>query len=825
MNTPLGCVGYTSLVGRSRVLEMTTLADFIGKKPAHPLLPLPLVLHRRSTCSRKSRLIMDYEVNHSTEMSALTNSSSTYLESAGARYPLLDYLRVKWRVPKIAWGIKSLKTYWALLESPMRIHNHSNRILVLIAIAMTTWTVFELASTINGTKMQGLSYFDRGRLLVAVAFAACWIVFSLVLAMYDCNKQGLHVVHPVLDDFPISIAVNESKYNAGLSAEAPNKRSDSPAAVDVDRSNIGPATTESLHMPATSHKEMQNEPADSAKSEGNTEQIHNSVQLGVGIYCTQSRPQDIQEQQMSHDNKQQPCTPKDVDTRESPYVYHNQGFFEVLLCRRGYGLSTTDTVWANPNVPFTIEDQLVLHNLDSGLMRFKSAFYSYSRHQFPLISLSLVSVKPSIGLFGTHLHSKSTPDTRICISGLRNVNEIQAFDTLMSRSGNRHLYSPLKLCYQNSQIIRSAGPASHNIKSSSIQTMCGSLVTFDEIDRSQRKSTIGGIIEVDGQPFALTTSHRVDKEITTEDEDDPSLADLITAFDSETLGGQESLQPTSSPYMRSLSVAPSLHEDGEVLDASITEKLQPAPLEGLSYGCALTPDLEETWDDWALLSVRPEHCLPNIVPYPSFSSSKEEGRNRQISRFLDFDSMSFDNSLPWPVLIISGVSGTMSGLLSSSPSYMLAETSRPQELWNIRLVQGDLQAGDSGSWVVRESDCSLLGMIVARSNCAAYMVSFAKTKDPFSIGGIMFRVNRFPIRGLLLMNDLQRIQGPEMSQAYLKTANWMSYSIIANESKPSCLKFRSEKSVLSYRMETTNFKWNPEATVTTTVHVESLGGV
>ncbi|KAI3553872.1 hypothetical protein CABS03_09379 [Colletotrichum abscissum] len=258
----------------------------------------------------------------------------------------------------------------------------------------------------------------------------------------------------------------------------------------------------------------------------------------------------------------------------------------------------------------------------------------------------------------------------------------------MSRSGNRHLYSPLKLCYQNSQIIRSAGPASHNIKSSSIQTMCGSLVTFDEIDRSQRKSTIGGIIEVDGQPFALTTSHRVDKEITTEDEDDPSLADLITAFDSETLGGQESLQPTSSPYMRSLSVAPSLHKDGEVLDASITEKLQPAPLEGLSYGCALTPDLEETWDDWALLSVRPEHCLPNIVPYPSFSSSKEEGRNRQISRFLDFDSMSFDNSLPWPVSIISGVSGTMPGLLSSSPSYMLAETSRPQELWNIRLVQG-----------------------------------------------------------------------------------------------------------------------------------------
>ncbi|KXH50630.1 hypothetical protein CSAL01_11672 [Colletotrichum salicis] len=141
--------------------------------------------------------------------------------------------------------------------------------------------------------------------------------------------------------------------------------------------------------------------------------------------------------------------------------------------------------------------------------------------------------------------------------------------------------------------------------------------------------------------------------------------------------------------------------------------------------------MDEIWDDWDLLPIETIQTLPNVVP--NTKSPENNIRPKRITTFVDFNTKSFDGALPWQVLILSGMSGVVHGLLSSNPSYILCGVDSSHEVWNIRLKLGDLQAGDSGSWVIRESDEGLLGMVVARSAGSAYMVSFDQIRRSIQI--------------------------------------------------------------------------------------------
>ncbi|KAK0377984.1 hypothetical protein CLIM01_04657 [Colletotrichum limetticola] len=398
----------------------------------------------------------------------------------------------------------------------------------------------------------------------------------------------------------------------------------------------------------------------------------------------------------------------------------SDGLTRVIVEPPSFRSLSLKTAWANSNVTFTDEERKVLNVFRLRLRNHNTAFHAKFGRQFPVILLSLVSIEPSWWQQLRILSlSKSASKTYICISGLEKSEDIRAFDRLMSQPGYRHLYSPLKLCYEDIQITRPAVPGSYDIDPSFTETLCGSLVTFKDSDGSPRTSTIGGLVELDGQIFGLTTSHRPQDEIIANSEKDvPSLADLITEFANEEPADGDLLQPGTP---ESSEMPPEDHrEDGNPDPLNIG----PTFVHGSCRGSLLCQDSDEIWNDWRLISIAPARRLPNIVP----------GSNSyvQIMALGSLDAASFTDRNYWPVTIISGISGVVYGVLSSNPSYILAGSDNSYESWTIKLREGDLRAGDSGSWVIRESDSSLLGMVIARSIGSAYMISWENIQ--YSIG-------------------------------------------------------------------------------------------
>ncbi|KAK7447870.1 hypothetical protein Landi51_06674 [Colletotrichum acutatum] len=416
------------------------------------------------------------------------------------------------------------------------------------------------------------------------------------------------------------------------------------------------------------------------------------------------------------ERRDQPQTTEASRSKENVGRHTLEGITRVVIEPQSFWSLVPKTAWANPNVGFTNKERTVL---EAFLLRLKShntAFYARYGRQFPVINLSLVSIEYSRWQQLSMLaQSRSVPNTHICISGFEKSEDIRAFDRLMSKTGYKHLYSPLKLCYEKRRIIRSAMSSLPDISPSFTRTLCGGLATFEDPNGSLRTSTIGGLIEVNGQTFALTTSHHPEDEMIVENQKDtPCLADLITAFaDGEPEDG-DFLQPGTP---ESLTMRPEHQEEGENLESTAIGP-------GSSCGSLLNQDSDEPWNDWNLVSVEPVCRLPNIV----FDSNKEV----QITAFGSLDAARFLDENPWHVSIISGMSGVVHGVLSSNPSYMLPGTGNSFESWSIRLSKGDLRAGDSGSWVIRESDCSLLGMVIARSAGSAYMISWGDIQS--SIG-------------------------------------------------------------------------------------------
>ncbi|KAG7048376.1 hypothetical protein JMJ77_0014014 [Colletotrichum scovillei] len=368
-------------------------------------------------------------------------------------------------------------------------------------------------------------------------------------------------------------------------------------------------------------------------------------------------------------------------------------YVEVLQTTRAWVLGPLrlEPVRANRNYAFTDEDRDILNIFKSGLRVYTHSFYHRTGRQFPEITQSLVSIQ---------MWLKPTAKTYICISGFSNPQDIEAFDKVLSKKGYKDACRPLEFCYELSHITLSASSGVYDVKSSSTGTLCGSIAIFVQSNGPQIKSTIGGLIEVDSQSFALTTKHRPETEMVTDSEEDsPSLADLMLKLLEDR--GVEELTPQKSP---------------------------PASVDSSNKG-AMTPLVDEvdTWEDWDLIPIEKARRLPNFVP--NNKSSENTTRSRPVTKFVDFDTNSFYNALPWPVLIISGMSGVLDGLLSSNPSYMHCGIDSSHEVWTVKLKQHDLQAGDSGSWVVRKSDHGLLGMVVARSAGTAYMVSFDKIRE------------------------------------------------------------------------------------------------
>ncbi|KAF5504879.1 hypothetical protein CGCF413_v004529 [Colletotrichum fructicola] len=59
---------------------------------------------------------------------------------------------------------------------------------------------------------------------------------------------------------------------------------------------------------------------------------------------------------------------------------------------------------------------------------------------------------------------------------------------------------------------------------------------------------------------------------------------------------------------------------------------------------------------------------------------------------------------------------------------MLSQATTPQKVWSIDLGCDNLQAGDSGSWVVHKHDNVLLGVLIARSSNSGFLAPFTEVQ-------------------------------------------------------------------------------------------------
>lgn len=495
-----------------------------------------------------------------------------------------------------------------------------------------------------------------------------------VMASFGINRQGLDVADSTFCDFLKTFDILKSTSDSVLPNYAYGENAETTEDDGGKRKVVDTQCFPEGHqlLPCNDENE-QFELGHSPRPEEESQPANDHVNVIVTSEPSELQMQQAEQCQISvTEHRDEPQTTGASKSKETAGSHTLEGVIRVVVEPQSFWSFIPKTAWADPDVGFTNEERTVLKVFLRRLKSDNTAFHASCGRQFPVITLSLVSIEHSWWRQHSMLtHSKSAPKTHICISGFNKSGDIRAFDYLMSMKGYKHLYSPLKLCYEKRRIIRSAVSSLPDINPSFTRTLCGGLATFEDPNGSLRTSTIGGLINVNDQTFALTTSHHPEDEIIAENQKDtPSLADLITAFADREPEDGDFLQPGTPESVTLLSKH---HEEDKTLESTA---IGPGP----NRGSLLNQASDEPWNDWSLVAVEPSHRLPNIV-----LDSNEEV---QITAFVSLDAASFLDKNPWHVSIISGMSGVVHGVLSSNPSYMLAGVGNSFESWSIRLTKG-----------------------------------------------------------------------------------------------------------------------------------------
>ncbi|KAK3688675.1 hypothetical protein B0T22DRAFT_160720 [Podospora appendiculata] len=339
-------------------------------------------------------------------------------------------------------------------------------------------------------------------------------------------------------------------------------------------------------------------------------------------------------------------------------------------------------------------------------------------------STFLSTAKTQIILFGKQMprcrHRLVTLDTGtppapvkyICIEGLRDPADIKLFHKVMSQTRYRSLYEPWKLCYEASSISKPA--ASHYAvqKLKDKDTYCGAVLELqDGADRWL--STIGGLVEIGGQLYAMTTAHQPD-------EAPPFVGDdsSFPASPADTLVEDNFPDDVESAYVFTPDTAThtipprtSLERKFSTLSSSTSPSPPPFPFD-LPYARPIIHG-----QDWQLIPVYRQRQLPNSIHEP--------WRTEKNYIFDVCDSPSGRS-----VAVNAGISGICYGTMSLSASFLIGDDDLVQEIWTVDGLESatsgiaDLAQGDSGSWVldITESDnFTAVGHVVACSSNRAHV--------------------------------------------------------------------------------------------------------
>ncbi len=316
---------------------------------------------------------------------------------------------------------------------------------------------------------------------------------------------------------------------------------------------------------------------------------------------------------------------------------------------------------------------------------------------FYLVSLRADSRRSALG---------KTPTTSICVRGLRSDDEIRTFHQAMSRSATRRLYRGVRLSYERSLIERPAAEVSEehdDFPSSLGDTMCGTCLVTRRPGHSPWASTIGGIVQVGDDLYALTSSHTPDSVKTasaaTSLPDDTASSTLnVSNYDDDV----ESALVLDKPHL-----------------APFSTPLKPPPINGTPRthewpAFSLRGWVLEHGGDWRLIPLSSSRCFPNSIPR-ELENSSTAGITyiTESSRRMPFHGR---------VLALAGCNGLSEGTLRSSPAFLSGPGGPSTEVWAVVMDSKEsLQKGDSGSWVV-DNLGGWLGSVTAMSGGDAYIL-------------------------------------------------------------------------------------------------------
>ncbi|KAK4209807.1 hypothetical protein QBC37DRAFT_390965 [Rhypophila decipiens] len=341
----------------------------------------------------------------------------------------------------------------------------------------------------------------------------------------------------------------------------------------------------------------------------------------------------------------------------------------------------------------------------------------------------------------------SKPQTYICIEGLRKNEDIRDFYAVMSQKKYRKYYEPWKICFRMVEVSKSAAPVSHGQDVEEVAalsqimlrrrdlTLCGSLVKAKTRD-GERISTVGGIIQIGSDLFALTTAHShlasdstsstlaasSSPAQTLNDKDFPDAVENILVVSEDMDLHQENFKPAKVNW-----------EDLPQVEEFITLKVY-----------------EDHRDDWCLIPLPQEYQLPNIEwsykhnPPTVFTEVHTEYPGH-LSVHSYIHSMYGHSSYPSFPGLVPGAPAFPSfpGLVAAAPSFLDGEQG-PIEVWAVVFSNrwdDDFARGASGSWFFTSTSSTstfgrpsvhVLGTAVARAPGKAFITLLSNQFDSIS---------------------------------------------------------------------------------------------
>jgi hypothetical protein len=355
------------------------------------------------------------------------------------------------------------------------------------------------------------------------------------------------------------------------------------------------------------------------------------------------------------------------------------------------------------------------------------------------LCFTLVAISPSSTL------GSSTSSPYICVKGLMKESEITSVHTVLSQRSVRAHYKPLRLCYDKSLVETAASGATYQTNTSEVpETLCGTLLRTEQRGKGVWMSTIGGIIEIDGKFFVMTTSHHPSTADTTSDESvEGSMSETEDSSVADTLVEKNSLDADIEPALI-IDTWKEQERPDDVVDSATTEPLQftepPRPTNPFFWP-DFAPETVAEGSDWRILVVEEKLQLPNSIPFQQRSEGNSQqqqtsARAQTHRRYLEAYPTEPSRR---PVCIMAGISGLCSGLLSSNVSFLTLRGERSRAVWSVKLDPGfgkslllisnskiltgvELQKGDSGSWVIDTACNNIIGCVIAISDGSVYLI-------------------------------------------------------------------------------------------------------